>query len=558
MYGFTINKGFEINNKSNRIINYQDTFCINNMIHKFEKDKIFIEDEDCIAILDGVILNKKDYSDSNDWFKTIKKLYHSEGDAFFKVFRGCFSGAFFDKSLGKWIIFSDQLGQKFIYYYFDGKRFCISSMMDEIYRTLRNNKIHYTIDVNAAYMLLSYGFMLDNYTLCQEIRKIQPGNYITISNGVLEEHNYYKLKNEPDYNISEQAAIDGIDSLFRQAVMRQFKKDEEYDYKHICALSGGLDARMTTFVADDLGFKEQLNITFSQSDYYDEFLPKQMARDLKHEWLFKSLDNGLWLYEVDRITKVTGGNALYYGLAHGDSLFRLFNFSEYGIIHSGQIGDAVVSSKFKNNEDVFVFGDGSYSNKYLHLLNDLNLQHYSNKEIGFFYTRCFNGANNGLQNLYNYSETCSPFLDLDFLEFCLSIPNRLRYNHSLYKKWIIQKYPKASEYVWETTHSKITTPVITIGNKSVTISEIPRKLYLKSLNAIGVSNNYKSGMNPLGKYLQENDDLREFLFGYFSIVESISNNELKSVICEIKQSGSIMEKIQAISLLSALKVYYKS
>lgn len=555
MYGFTINSGFSSNHPAERVISYQDNYCVNNMIRKFEEDKVFFEDDDCIIILDGVVLNKKSFQYSDDWAATIKELYYKEGETFFKNLRGCFAGALFDKKQTKWIVFTDQLGQKFVYYYFDNKRFCCSSMMDEIYSTLRSNNIIYHLDEKASFMLLTYGFMLEDYTICREIKKIQPGCYITYSNGIINTHNYYYLNNTPNYTRTEKETIVEIESLFCQAVKKQFEKDKEYGYKHICALSGGLDARMTTFVADELGYNKQINFTFSQSDYYDESLPKQMARDLKHEWLYKFLDNGLWLYDVDRITKVTGGNVLYYGLAHGDSLFRLLNFTEVGLIHSGQLGDVVLSTKCKNNNEHYTIGDGSYSDRYLDYLKDIKIQEYPNKEIGYFYSRYLNGANNGLQNLFNYSETLSPFLDLDFIEYCLSIPCELRYGHNMYKKWILQKHPKAARYIWETTHSKISTPVISLGGKIVTITDIPRLACLKISNILGAQDN-RTGMNPIGKYLQDNKELRDFLFDYFVYVDTIPNKELADVINSIKLSGKAMEKIQAISLLSALKLYY--
>lgn len=556
MYGFTINIGFTAPVSSKCVISYNDVTCINNMIAKFEDDKIFYEDVDCIIILDGVILNKRRLLKNEAWPRTVKEMYKSEGELFFNLFRGCFAGAFYDKMQDKWIIFSDQLGQKFIYYYREGKRVCCSSMMDEIYSTLKANKISYSLDESAAFMLLSYGFMLEQYTICKEIKKVRPGNYLIIKDGIVEEHNYYYLNNEPNFTRSEQETIEGIERLFCQAVARQFEKDKEYGYNHLCALSGGLDARMTSFVADELGYKKQLNFTFSQSDYYDDFLPKQMARDMKHEWLFKSLDNGIWLYDVDRITKVTGGNAIYYGLAHGDSLYRLLNFSEYGIIHSGQLGDVIIGSKTKSNDEKYILGDGAYSDKYLIHLHGIEPPVFSNKEIGCFYTRYLNGTNNGLQNIFNYNETCSPFMDLDFLEFCLTIPNEQRFNHKLYKKWIIQKHPRAAKYIWETTHAKITTPTVSIGHKSVPITDIPRKIYLKVLDVIGHLDNYKSGMNPLKIYLEENLELRDTLYNYFSYMDCIQNIELREAIQDVKERGTSLEKIQAVSLLSAIKLYF--
>ncbi len=127
----------------------------------------------------------------------------------------------------------------------------------------------------------------------------------------------------------------------------------------------------------------------------------------------------------------------------------------------------------------------------------------------------------------------------------------------MYKKWILQKYPQAANYVWETTHSKINAPVIKIGNKSATINDIPRMLYQKFSNFLGLGDN-SAGMNPLGKYLKENNQLREVLYDYFSYMDSIPNKEIKEVIREIKDTGSSVEKIQAVSLLAALKAYFNS
>lgn len=59
---------------------------------------------------------------------------------------------------------------------------------------------------------------------------------------------------------------------------------------------------------------------------------------MKHEWLFKALDNGLWLYNLDNVLEITGGNVLYYGQAHGMSLYKYLNFEDFGILHSGQLG----------------------------------------------------------------------------------------------------------------------------------------------------------------------------------------------------------------------------
>lgn len=556
MYGFTILKGVTPYNQSERTLSFSDCVCVNNMIHKFEGDKIFTETDEYIVILDGITLNKTDLCKGEFWYKTVIQLYESYGDSFCSYLRGCFCGAIYDKKKDKWVIFTDHLGQRYIYYYVkEGKLIC-SPMMSEIYNNLRANGIVYHMDKKAPYMILTYGYMLEGYTLCEEVRKIQPGCYITYENCQVAEHNYYQLKNDPN-NLTEEECIEKLDALFRKAVALQYNKDKEYGYKHICALSAGLDCRMTTFVAHELGFTRQMNVTFSESGFSDEYVPKKMARALKHEWIYKALDNGMWLYEVDKITRSTCGNVLFMGVAHGDSLFRYMNFSELGMIHSGQLGDVTIGTHMKDYNEKFEPGEGAYSVKYIKYLDFEYQKPYPNKEIGSWYNRYLNGAINGQQNEYNYTETFSPFTDLDFLEFCLSIPVKYRYNHHIYKKWIVKKYPLAASFEWDKLGAKLTAPCITINNKQIALLSSPSRLFRKVLVKFGIApESFKKGMNPIASYLKTNKELSDYLDSYYDNLNVIEDVRLCNILKDIKENGNSLEKNQAVSLLAAAKMYF--
>ena len=175
-----------------------------------------------------------------------------------------------------------------------------------------------------------------------------------LNNGHIEQMNFYSLDNTPNNKLGETEIIERMDRLFSEAITRQFDKDREYGLKHFVALSGGLDSRMTSWVAHKLGYHKQVNYTFSQSDYLDETIPKQIASDLKHEWIFKSLDNGIFLKNLEEVTKITGGNVMYHGVAHGLSFYNIINFENFGICHSGQLGDVIFGSyvnKIENNKE---------------------------------------------------------------------------------------------------------------------------------------------------------------------------------------------------------------
>ncbi len=186
MRGFNISIGSIIKSKETQtskhdFIEYKDIRLNNFSNNKFENDNLFLETNDYIIVLKGVILNKKALLEpSLNWEETIIALYVKEGNAFFKKFRGSFCGALYDKKEDKWIVFTDHIGSRSLYYYKKANVFFISSVINEIYTFLKDNNLSYSLNIESAYNLLSYGYMLGDDTLCDDIHKIMPGNYLCI------------------------------------------------------------------------------------------------------------------------------------------------------------------------------------------------------------------------------------------------------------------------------------------------------------------------------------------------------------------------------------------
>jgi asparagine synthase (glutamine-hydrolysing) len=518
--------------------------------------------------LDGVITNSKELLDNEsnkEWKDCILELYSKNPRTFFKQLRGSFGGLIHNKNEDQWLIFNDHIGTKPLYFSHINAGIFISSEMTDQYHYLNSRNIEYHLNESAAYMLLSYGFMLDDVTLCSKVKKLLPGHFIEIKNGSISIEQYYTLpKTSMEGELqgkTESEYIEILDNTFRKAVSRQFEKDREYGYKHLVALSGGLDSRMTCWVADDLGYKDQLNITFSQSDYFDETIPKKIATDLTHEWLFKALDNGIFLKDIDEVTNITGGNLLYSGSAHANDMLKYINYDSLGLLHSGQLGDVIIGSYILDvNQNLDnVQPAGSYSKKYLNNISYTS-KLYTNQELFLMYQRGINGANNGLVITNQYAETMSPFYDIDFMEFCFLLPLKLRIDHNIYKKWIEKKYPKAGEYIWEKTRRPVLfKSVYEIKYKGKTrpieniLSIIKNKLWKPEF---GVDT--KKHMNPFDYWYANNSDLREFQNNYFNEniekVRSISER-LYSDLFELYK-GTALEKTQALSLVSAIKLFY--
>jgi len=528
---------------------------------KFKNDKILLKNDDYYIILDGIILNKKQLlteNNSSNWTELIVELYEKLGRDFFKTLKGSYFGFVFNKKENTWDIFNDHIGTKQLFYFENENSFFISNDYTDLAKYLKSKQIKVSLNENAAYLILTYGFVFEDVTITNEIKKLLVGHSIKIDNAKLSTSKFFQLSNNP-ISVSEDEAIELLDQKFRESVKLAFEKDKEYDYEHVACLSGGLDSRMTVYVAHELGYTKQLNLTFSQSDYLDETIAKKIARDLKHEWIFKYLDNGTFLKNLEEITTLTSGNVLYYGLSHAQSLFSKLNFQTLGMIHSGQLGDVVIGS-YSNEVSChkpYKFGDGAFSKKLLHRIKGFDFkEEYENEEIFKMYIRGFYGINQGLASSMNVTETHSPFYDVDFLKFAFSIPIKYRNNHKLYIKWMKKKYPQACEYVWE--REKV--PVkynfwIKIKGHKIPLSQVFNRI-LGKIGFVKYGSNTKNHMNPLQYWYESNPELKAWIDQYFkeNINELNDYHNLKADCEKLFNSNEWTGKVQVLSLLSAIKL----
>lgn len=560
-------------------IDNEGFFVERRVVNKFMNDRIFHDAEDYSVIIEGVVLNNHElmakYA-SDSWVGCVIKMYEMEGETFFNSFRGSFSGALYDKSADMWIVYTGHTGEKQVFFAQVPGGYLFGSEMRFMVEALKQNDLPVSLDETGCYLSLTHGFCIDDKTLVKEVHKLIAGHYYRLTRDGLTICRYHQFDNTPDEHLTEDEAIDGIDRLFRDAIKRQFEKDCEYGYRHMACLSGGLDSRMTVWVAHQMGYSDQLNITFSQSGYLDFSVAQQIAIDLHHDWLFKPLDGGDCIGLIDKVTPITYGSANFFGLAHGKSMEDLINYDPFGIIHTGQIGDSIIGTFFKSNEynPNYYIGQGAYSLELISRLSDYRfIEDYKNEELFCLYTRAFTGANQGLLTFQENSESCSPFTDVDFLEYCYRIPLKFRFGHKIYFDWVLQKYPLAAEYVWEHTGKRIEPFVnkesnyIQIRGKKIPALVNPEfPLWLKGfiLRRLRVRKKEqrstmafesKNNMNPVDYWYHTNPRLKEFMDQYWEENKHwIPDRQLMADMMHLYVDCVLYDKLQCLSVLSAMRL----
>lgn len=566
MYGWIVAKNMNIHfekeeNAKKYSINEYQIFV--NVMNKFHKDTVFDFEIDKIQLLDGVILNKQElleeYHQSN--WKNVVDTISIQHD-FPNKLRGCFNGVLYNKEKKSITAYTNHIGDRTVYYYIDKEHVLISSNYNYMLEILRYNNISIAVNMTAAKYMLTYGYMLDDVTFCEQIHRLLPGSKLCIDENDILNYKieyYYQLDNIANQNYTEDQAIEAIDLSFRRAIKREFEKDCEYGYRHLVDLSGGLDSRMTCWVADDMGYEDQVNISYCKSGYYDEKISKEIAAYLNHEYIFKYLDDKKFIYDIEEIMIKNFCAATYFGITGGNRLLKSLNMQMFGLEHTGQVGDAILSTFYNNEEENYakpVFGENQYSNFLKFKFDNEILSRYKNKELFAINTRGFLGACSSHLIRQNYIEVSSPFLDVDFMNTCFSIPFSMRKNHYIYLKWIKTKYPKALEFQWEKTRVKMTSgwkwrsKIKFIGLK---IKHGVEKFLLKK--------QYTDGMNPFEYWYNQDPEVKKFIESYyeenFKYLEIFGTDELYQIESMFKKSTAIDKMLVLTVIASVKKVYVK-
>lgn len=537
----------------------EDGFLVyKNFNNKFDDEKIFKEDDEILIVIDGVILNDKElisqYS-STDKFNLIKKMYKSNGINFVDSLRGNFYGLIYDKKTKEWHVFTNHLGNKPLYYFFDKdkKNLVVSSDLFDLVKVLRELGVRASLDELGAYYMLTFGYMITDTTLIKDVKKIEPGTILTLSDDKMTLRQYYFLDNENYLNDSEDKIVDNMYELFNDSIDKSFRKDRENGYKHISYLSGGLDSRMIGVAAKKLGYDDITTITFSENYSRDEKIAREIAADFKFNSIFRSLNNGDFLVDIDEAVKRNFGQNIYSGAIHLVSTNNLVNFDEFGFIHNGNLADVMhgdyIDAPKHNPPSIENWMYSRILKDKVSFISPMIKERYSNEERFAIYNRGINGMYNGSVSALDISETSEPFTNQDLIEYCSKMPPKYKYKEAAFLKMIQKYYPEATGYKWQKWNlnpTEFNTKFMgTIFGKAFRVLD-------GQIQRFGPQ---KNNMNPFEKWYSNNENLRNFITNYLKenlyLLDGYS--ELKSDCEKLINSNRVIEKTQVMTLLNFMK-----
>ncbi|MCL2650005.1 MAG: asparagine synthase-related protein [Candidatus Azobacteroides sp.] len=527
-----------------------------NTAKRFLNEKLWVDTDDYFVVTEGVITNLKilykKYLVEN--YENLIAKICTRTD-FFMEFIGNFAGYIFLKKENKHILFNNHSASKKVFY-FSNENYCVfSTDLFTLSKKLNDLKIAKSLNIEAAYLLLTSGFMHENMTLINEVKQLRAGEYLCIdSNKDIKTDFYFHLNDIVETQDKKADIIEKLDEKFRNAVNLEFNQDIENHFTSLSTLSGGLDSRMTTLIAHKNQFTDVQCICFTEKNYADEIIAKKIAKSYNLSLQTYHLSaNGLTA--IEDVVKINDGLCLYSGAGHAFEALRNYKLQNIGFLHTGLIGDGVFGSYiFSEKEKNIPLSVGLYSMGLFEKAKPIiekYISNYKNDEIYLMYNRAFLGINNGFLFFDLAGESASPFLVPDFMHYAFSIPREMRYKKRIYIDWVREKHPDIAGFTWENIGGKPT------NNKLLKQYYHYKRAAIKRIPLI--NSMWKKSMNPEQLWYNQTPEVKKYLDNYFgeNIFRAEKYIELKTDLITLYKNGNIIEKTQVLTLLAALKLLFE-
>lgn len=243
------------------------------------KQPLFSPTKNECIVLNGEIYNylnlKKKYSDyhyrGTSDTEVILAMYQKLGNTLLNELPGMFAFAVWNEEKQELFCARDRFGEK-PFFYATGKNgeFIFAS---EIKAILTSELIKPVVNKDALTHYLQYGYVSSQQSIYQNIFSLPPAHFLVYKNGQIKTERYYSIPKK-DFQINISEAKEQFSYLLKNAVQKQLIADVEVG----SFLSGGLDS--STIVAMVNEFKsKQTTVSFGYSGKNSELnFAEEIAR----------------------------------------------------------------------------------------------------------------------------------------------------------------------------------------------------------------------------------------------------------------------------------------
>ncbi len=524
-------------------------------------DDFFVQTENFVFLLEGVLLNKKkllhEYAVKN--FETLLlDLFAQKKEGLIKEFEGEIRGFIYDKIANSLFVFTNITSTQRVFYGKFGKQIFVDTNLVRFNETLKNAGITSEPDLDSLYQFLCFSNLPERKTPIIGISKVLDAHYLEIDCNDLKisEKEYFNLSEVATFKRNKDFAIDKIHEVFTDSVLMEYQKDTELGKNHLSLLSGGLDSRVAMMYAMQNNEIPDNALCFSQSGYFDHTISEKIAENFGIHYEFIPLDGGKFLYKIDELTEISEGMVFYTGGIHVSHAVEKMKYENFGLFHSGQIGDGVLGGfnsepRRKKPTQFKIVVNDTFLPKVQESLSQI-LKNYETEELFLLRNIAYNRTLLGAHVLQQKRYQTSPFMNRDFLKLAISLPEEWKFNHYFYIEWINKHCKESTKYQWERTLMKPNAKWKTVfGDQFL-------KRSFRILNEKILRTPQNASMYPYQYYYDNDRKMQEFYQDYFNKnLHRIENYpELLADVKQLFQSKNFHIKTQAINILSIFKLYF--
>ncbi|MTI21191.1 asparagine synthase (glutamine-hydrolyzing) [Fulvivirga sp. RKSG066] len=227
--------------------------------------------------------------------EVLLELYIKEGPKCLDKLNGFFAFAVYDKQDATLFIARDRLGIKPLYFLHDENRVLFASEM----KSILSYGIEKNLDFTALRTYLQLNYIPAPRTIFKDVKKLLPGQCMTITNQNVSIETYYEVKKQPLNKDSYEKQQQSFSHLLEKSVLKRLVADVPLG----SFLSGGIDSSVIAALASkhkpDI---HTFSIGFSEEKFFDETdYARAVAKKLGTEHTVFSLTNKDLYQHVNQI-----------------------------------------------------------------------------------------------------------------------------------------------------------------------------------------------------------------------------------------------------------------
>jgi asparagine synthase (glutamine-hydrolysing) len=227
-------------------------------------------------------------------------LYLELGASFIEKLSGVFAIALWDPRSEELILARDRAGERSLFYQRTKQAVRFATEVAALAAGMAQELV---VDRKAIAGYLQRGCFTAPYSPLMDIRKVQPGEIVTIANGAMQRRRYWR------WPIGETAkqkpSLATFDQLFRAAVYRQSNVDVPFGL----FISGGLDSSLIAAVLRDVHPGQRppcYTLRFAEQSYDEGAFAKSVADMLKLDMISVQFDAEMLITELPQLVRMTG------------------------------------------------------------------------------------------------------------------------------------------------------------------------------------------------------------------------------------------------------------